>query len=147
MIAVREVETRLRARGGRATRQRRAIYSALAARHDHPTAELLHREIRRRIPELSLATVYRALDVLVRSGLAIRLPDASGVARFDARTEDHDHLRCLGCGRVEDLPASHRPEPDIDRQTASFTVTGYHLELVGYCAGCGVPQAGQGDRP
>jgi Fe2+ or Zn2+ uptake regulation protein len=139
------VDARLRARGGRATRQRRAIYAALAARHDHPTAETLHREIRRRHPDLSLATVYRTLDILVRAGLAIRLPDGAGVARFDARTDDHHHLRCLACGRVSDIEASRRPETFLSHSPESFTITGYHLELVGYCAGCGEPRTGEGD--
>lgn len=140
------IEEQLRALGGRSTLQRRAILGALAARHDHPTAEGLHREIRRRIPGLSLATVYRTLDVLVRAGMAIRLPDATGSARYDARTEAHDHLRCLTCGRVEDLDLPRRPGTIADLNPASFTVTDYRLELVGYCAGCGTPRSGKGEH-
>lgn len=139
-----DIDHRLRSLGGRSTRQRRAVHAALAARHDHPTAEALHREIRGRLPGLSLATVYRTLEVLARAGLAIRLADASGVARFDARTDPHDHLRCLGCGRVEDLMAPRRPDTIADLNPESFTVTDYNLELVGYCAGCGDPRHGQG---
>jgi Fe2+ or Zn2+ uptake regulation protein len=140
-----QVDTALRSLGGRVTRQRRALYATLAARRDHPTAEALYRDLRRRLPDLSLATVYRTLEVLVRAGLAIRLAHASGVARYDARTDAHDHRRCLACGRVEDLEVPRRPGPPADLHHPSFTVTDYHLELVGYCADCGAPSRDRGD--
>src|SRR6058998_2996883 len=92
----------LRRHGRRSTRQRRAVYAALARRPDHPTAERLFHEVRRRIPGLSLATVYKALQVLVRVGAAGRLTDSGGTWRYDARADLHDHRRCLSCGRVED---------------------------------------------
>jgi Fe2+ or Zn2+ uptake regulation protein len=145
MLTARQVDATLRLHGGRTTRQRRMVYAALAASHDHPTAGTLHREIRRRLPSLSLATVYRSLEVLVRAGLAIRLAHASGVARYDARTDAHDHLRCLGCGRVEDLQVPRRPGSPAVPPHPSFTVTDYHLELVGYCAECGAPSRYRGD--
>src|SRR5262249_15590501 len=124
----------LRARGGRSTRQRRAVYRALAARSDHPTAEDLHREARRRLPSLSLATGYCTLDVLARAGAAARIVDACGVAHFDARIDPHDHRRCARCGRLDDVELPHRPERIADIPSPDFTITGYRLELVGTCA-------------
>lgn len=139
------IGSRLRARGGRTTRQRRAIHGALAARHDHPTAEDLHASLKRRLPDLSLATVYRTLDVLVRAGLASRLAQAPGPARYDARVDEHDHTRCLGCGRIDDFDVPRRSDRIADLATAPFSLTGVHLELVGYCAACGLPQRGEGE--
>lgn len=136
---------RLRARGGRTTRQRRAIHGALAARHDHPSAEDLHLALRRRLPDLSLATVYRTLDVLVRAGLASRLAQAPGPARYDARVDDHDHTRCLGCGRIDDFDVPRRGDRIADLATGPFSLTAVHLELVGYCAACGLPPRGEGE--
>ena len=135
----------LRRLGGRSTRQRRAVYAALAGRRDHPTAEDLHREVRRTIPGLSLGTVYKTLEVLVRAGAASRIDHGASVWRYDSRTEAHDHRRCLGCGRVEDLEAEHRPEriDDLRQDAAEFLVTDYRLEVVGFCSDCGA-RAGAG---
>ncbi|HEX9428684.1 MAG TPA: Fur family transcriptional regulator [Candidatus Polarisedimenticolia bacterium] len=131
-----ELDDRLRSHGLRATRQRRAVHAALARHHDHPTAESLHREVRRRMPGLSLATVYKALEALVRAGASGRIVHADGVARYDARTDQHDHRRCLRCGRVEDLELPHRPDRIADIPGGKFSITGYRLELLGHCARC-----------
>jgi Fur family peroxide stress response transcriptional regulator len=130
------LERLLRERGGRSTRQRRALYRALAGRTDHPTAEELHREVRRSIPSLSLATVYTSLDALVRAGAAARIVHADGLAHFDARTDPHGHRRCGRCGRVEDVEIPHRPERIADIPLGDFTLTGFHIELFGTCADC-----------
>src|SRR5262245_60728321 len=111
LIAPEVLDAALRARGARPTRQRRAIFAALSTRHDHPTAETLHRAVRARVPDLSLATVYTTLEILVGAGLAGRLVGPDGVARYDARTDGHDHLRCLGCGRIDDVDRTDRESP------------------------------------
>jgi len=126
----------LRARGARPTRQRRAIFSALSERLDHPTAEALYRGVRRRVPGLSLATVYTTLEVLVEAGLAGRFIGADGVAHYDARTDAHDHRRCLGCGRIDDLDRHGQNERIPMQPSADFQPMGYRIEVTGYCAGC-----------
>lgn len=130
------LDAALRARGSRPTRQRRAIFSALSERLDHPTAETLHRAVRLRIPGLSLATVYTTLEVLVEAGLAGRFVGADGVAHYDARTDEHDHRRCLACGRIDDLDRQGRPDLITLQPSADFRPTGYRIEVTGYCAGC-----------
>jgi Fur family peroxide stress response transcriptional regulator len=135
----------LEAAGWRCTRQRLAVYHELArsaAEHTHPTAEDVYQAVRVTIPSISLATVYKALEALVASGLVTKLSAGDGSARYDARAEDHYHLRCLRTGEVQDLPTSFDPEliakldPDLGRslRERGFQVTGYRLELVGYFA-------------
>jgi Fe2+ or Zn2+ uptake regulation protein len=130
------LEEALRAQGARPTRQRRAIYTALAARVDHPTAESLHRRVRRLVPDLSLATVYTSLETLTAAGLVGRIVGPDGVVRYDARIDVHDHRRCLQCGAIDDLerPAGSRTLETYD--TPGFRATDYHIEIVGYCASC-----------
>lgn len=130
------LEDALRARGARPTRQRRAIYAALAGRIDHPTAETLHRSVRRLVPGLSLATVYTSLETLAAAGLVGRIVGPDGVARYDGRMDVHDHRRCLGCGAIDDLerPAGWSTLETYD--TPGFLRTDYHIEIVGYCASC-----------
>lgn len=135
-----ELKTTLEAAGWKLTPQRAAVYEALRSAEGHPTAEEVYRKVRQGIPTISLATVYKALEALAASGLAAKLADADGTARFDARRDDHYHLRCLRSGAVEDLPTEFDPDliAKLDPELADrlgrrgFRVTGYRLELVGY---------------
>src|SRR5437879_13463180 len=94
----------LAAAGWRFTRQRAAVFEYLRSNNDHATAEQVYEAVRRHISNISLATVYKALEALVDARLANKLPDASGPARYDCRSEAHYHFRCLKTGKVCDLP-------------------------------------------
>jgi Fe2+ or Zn2+ uptake regulation protein len=132
----------LEAAGCRCTRQRRAVYEYLVGIQPyHPTAEDVFRGVKRKVPRISLATVYKALEALDSCGMILKLPaSGDGSARFDARCEPHYHLRCLKSGRVDDLPTAFDPDllarldPDLASRLAAigFQLTGYRLELFGY---------------
>jgi Fur family transcriptional regulator, peroxide stress response regulator len=122
--------------GARPTRQRRVVYSALAERFDHPTAEAIHRAARKRSPGMALATVYTTLDLLVEAGLAARVAGADGTAHYDARIDHHDHRRCLSCGRIEDVERDDRAPRLEPYQRPDFRAVDLRLEIVGYCSGC-----------
>ena len=123
--------------GHRFTGQRAAVFDALYASTAHPTADEIFGVVRGRIPDISLATVYKALEALVSCGLANRLTLGSAPARYDGRTDEHHHMRCLGCGTVRDVEASDLtdPLPELGSPT-DFQLVGYRLELVGYCSNC-----------
>jgi Fe2+ or Zn2+ uptake regulation protein len=124
--------------GQRYTEQRAAVFRYLRSTDSHPTADEVFLEVRQTVPGISLATVYKSLETLVGCGLAVKLAHGDGSARYDGRTDDHHHLRCLGCGRILDL-ASRVASSEVARLEASardFRVTGYILELTGYCAAC-----------
>jgi Fe2+ or Zn2+ uptake regulation protein len=91
----------LRARGLRLTGPRRVILEVLRGTETHPTAEWLHRLVRRRLPRVSLGTVYRTLRLLVAEGLASEIPGPH--ARFDANMAAHHHFTCVRCGRIVDV--------------------------------------------
>jgi Fur family peroxide stress response transcriptional regulator len=126
--------------GWRYTPQRAAVYAYLTHAEDHPTAEEVYRGVKASIPRISLATVYKALEALAASGLVARLSVSDGPARYDARRDDHYHLRCLRSGTVQDLATPFDPDlmtkldPGLasDLERRGFRVTGYRLELVGY---------------
>lgn len=113
-FCVRPLPTDLRAhlesRGIRWTRQREQVYAALCATASHPTAEELHSTLRADNAELSLATIYNALELFTRRGLCRRIspspaPEAranNGI-RYDADTSEHAHV-VTSDGRVMDLP-------------------------------------------
>lgn len=131
----------LEAAGLRCTRQRLAVYGHLLRDvPHHPTAEEVFLAVKAEIPRLSLATVYKVLDALVLSGLIAKLAAHDGSARYDARTEDHYHLRCVRTGAVQDLPTEFDPtlleklDPHLvdHLRDSGFHLTGYRLELIGF---------------
>ncbi len=128
--------------GQRFTEQRAAVFRFLRTTDIHPTADDVFRSVRDQLPGISLGTVYKSLETLVGCGLAEKLSTGSESARYDGRTDPHLHARCLGCGRVYDVLDPVRPEKllDVPVGMPGFAVTGFRLELVGYCNGCGPDQ-------
>ena len=121
----------------RNTRQRQLILEQLQAVTSHPTAVELYELVRRRLPKISLGTVYRNLDLLTRMGMVQKLEYSSGDARFDANTAPHDHLRCVRCGRVDDTmaPPLDLARP-VDDDLHGYQVIGHRLEYLGICPRC-----------
>lgn len=121
----------------RMTTQRRVILEELMKLKSHPTAGELCQIVRHRLPRISLGTVYRNLEILSREGIIQKL-DVGGVEmRFDGDTSNHYHVRCLGCGRVDD--ADMQLIPDIEsaiNAQSDFDILGHRLEFVGYCPEC-----------
>lgn len=120
----------------RQTRQRDAILEYVSRSEDHPTAAQVYTEVRKVLPRIGFATVYRNLRVLSEDGQLqeLRLGD---VTQYDRRTERHDHVICRTCGRLTDVTLPHAEEA-IE---AAATQTGYqierhHTELVGLCPSC-----------
>ena len=128
----------LEANGQRFTEQRAAVYRYLAHTDVHPTADEVFLAVRRDVTGISLATVYKSLETLVGCGLAVKLTYADGSARYDGRTDPHHHARCLACGRVTDISGDVDPAQieHLKQHADGFSVTGYRLELSGYCSAC-----------
>ncbi|HEX6940873.1 MAG TPA: transcriptional repressor [Longimicrobiales bacterium] len=127
----------LESNGQRYTEQRAAVYRHLLQTDRHPTADDVFTAVRAEIADISLATVYKALETLVGCGLAVKLTYGDGSARYDGRTDPHPHARCLTCGAVLDVPGRLDPEALSGLgPVPGFAVAGYRLELVGHCADC-----------
>jgi Fur family transcriptional regulator, peroxide stress response regulator len=127
----------LESKGQRFTEQRAGVYRFLCATTEHPTADEVFTAVRVEIPDISLATVYKALETLVSCNLAVKLTYGDDSARYDARTDEHYHARCLRCGIVQDVEGAHLPASAAHYEyPAGFRVAGYRLEIVGYCENC-----------
>ena len=129
----------LGARGAHLTRQRAAVFDFLSHVEHHPTAEEVYLAGKKKVPRISLATVYKNLEKLVECGAASKLTYGDAAARYDIRTDQHYHTRCLSCGSVRDFDADARGA-ELLRQLApadGFTVKDYRLELLGQCRKCG----------
>ena len=142
-------EAALRDRGLRLTGPRHAVLDVVRGAESHPTAEEVHRLVRRRLPGVSLGTIYRNLRLLVSAGLLKELPGP--YARFDANTRAHHHFMCERCGRIIDVDAA-LAEPQaraLSARVASrtgFSITHERFELFGRCRECQKRSPGPGGR-
>ncbi len=129
------------------TRQRRVILEQIRKVCTHPTADEVYRMVRRRVARISLATVYRNLEMLADRGLIRRLELAGGARRYDGAVQDHYHVRCVRCGRVGDVYAGRlRALEAAFRRASDYTITGFRLELIGLCPRCRRRSAGGATR-
>lgn len=122
---------------GRMTPQRRILLEELRHAKTHPTADELYARVRERLPHISLATVYRNLDLMARHGLIRKLDMVGSQSRYDGMIDLHYHVRCVHCGCVEDVHAS---EDLVNLQKleapSGFRMLGHRLEFTGECPRC-----------
>ncbi|MGD9570877.1 MAG: Fur family transcriptional regulator [Thermoleophilia bacterium] len=127
----------LRARGQRVTPQRLVIAAAIRDLGRHTTAEEVFTEVGRRLPGVSLPTVYATLDLLEDLGLVRRVATESGTAVYDPRTDEHHHLVCRACGAIADVDGSVDHDALLSAaRGAGFTPDGAQVVIRGLCASC-----------
>jgi Fur family peroxide stress response transcriptional regulator len=136
-------ERACRERGLPVTAQRRTVFEMILDREDHPTADQVYEQVRRRLPTISRTTVYRVLDGLVGLGLITRICHPGSAARFDPKVHQHHHLVCLYCERIIDLEEQRLNRvawPDVRRY--GFEIRDYYIHFRGVCARCRKASAG-----
>jgi len=126
--------------GLRCTRQRLALYRALAEHAEHPTAEALFEQSGEDEQTRSLATVYNTLEAFCRAGLAQKIDGQGGPARYDATVHDHLHVRDKTTGDVRDVPddlseqiLDHLPRELIEEleRRVGFSIQRVQIEFQG----------------
>ena len=121
----------------RMTRQRRVILEELRKVNTHPSADEIYEIVRKRLPRISLGTVYRNLEILSDSGDIQKLEPGSSLKRFDGNPSEHFHIRCVRCDRIADVPMLPDLKIDLERVNASdFEIIGHRLEFLGLCPQC-----------
>ncbi len=119
------------------TRQRRVILEEIRNINAHPTADEVYERARRRLPRISLGTVYRNLEILSEWGMIQKLELGGSQKRFDGTVENHYHVRCMRCDSVKDVPM----EPlttfeNAIRRVSDYEIIGSRLEFIGVCPRC-----------
>jgi Fur family transcriptional regulator, stress-responsive regulator len=132
-----QLTERLRKRGLRATSQRLVMHRLLRERNRHLSAEELLDEASSRLPGISLPTVYSTLELFEDLGIVRRVKDGGGRLLWDTRGDDHHHLVCRRCGRVEDIDTPLHLE-GARRSAKRMGFAPDHAEVVvsGLCAAC-----------
>ena len=121
----------------RMTRQREVILEEIRRAKLHPSADEVYEMVRKRLPRISLGTVYRNLEILSELGEIQKLELGGDIKRFDWDPKKHYHVRCLQCGRVDNAPIA--PLREIEDElygTTVYTIIGHRLEFEGLCPRC-----------
>jgi Fe2+ or Zn2+ uptake regulation protein len=136
MVATgRDAAAFLRAHGLRVTPQRVAVVRALRG-HSHPTAEDVWEAVTHQQAGMSPATVYNALGRLEAAGVLTVIFTPEG-RRYDLKTEPHEHIQCLSCGRLDDLPPLGGGRDWLDASVPEgWEQAGWHLMVEGLCPDC-----------
>lgn len=122
----------------RMTKQRKTILKVLKSTDSHPTADWIYEQVKKDIPNISLGTVYRNLNLLVEKGKINVINYANDQSHYDGNTENHYHFRCKKCGNVYDLDLNLF-EKEIDKfvdNNTEFDVDTHRLEFYGICPDC-----------
>ena len=121
----------------RMTRQRKVILEELHKVRTHPSADEVYEMVRRRLPRISLGTVYRNLEILSESGDIQKLEPGSSLKRFDGNPQAHHHIRCVQCDRIVDA------DLDVEikihnghKHSGDFKIIGHRLDFMGICPAC-----------
>ena len=123
----------------RYSKKRDAILELIRSTEIHPSAQWIYEELKPKIPDLSLGTVYRNISSFLREGSVASVGVINGEERFDGRIEPHAHCVCIRCGKVHDLPPL-----DIEALSALIPEkAGFSLDLrktvfYGLCPNCRV---------
>lgn len=126
----------------RNTRQRGVILEILQETAAHPTAEMIYRDARRVIPNISLGTVYRNLNFLRDQGLVREIrPSDGGSSRFEGVHTPHAHFHCRECNGLLDIPLPEGLEKlEITTGEKISRVFAVDLHVIGSCAECAEQQ-------
>lgn len=123
--------------GIKLTHQRTEIYRELMETEDHPNAETIYGNVRKRIPAISLDTVYRTLRLFEQKGIISRVSAAGESMRFDGNTKRHHHFICVECGKVRDFYSDDFNNLIAPEEVASLGMVGsVHVEIRGVCRTC-----------
>lgn len=121
--------------GFKLTPQRIAILDYLEGNKDHPSVDDIYKAVSKKFTTMSVATVYTTLAALKEKGTVLELTVDPDKKRYDPTTENHNHLICISCKRIVDIPGEHQLDlSEIAKQ--NFTVIKSHVEVHGLCPEC-----------
>lgn len=131
-----------RKNGMKVTHQRTEVFRELAGTDEHPNAETIYQQVKKRVPAISRDTVYRALAHLEALGLAAKASAPFRQGRYDANTDPHHHFICTECGLIRDFYSRALGGLPLPKAVESLgRVQSSHVQLRGICAACAEQKA------
>jgi Fur family peroxide stress response transcriptional regulator len=136
-LNIQQFIAKLHEKGYKVTQQRLAVFEFINSRDDHPTADQIHKEIKKKYPTMSLATVYQALHLLKEVGLVQELGFNDKSSRYDPNIKPHINIVCLKCGKIYDYETeSVKKMWSKIVAELRFKPVGQRLDIYGYCDEC-----------
>ena len=120
------------------SQKREAIYDCIKSTKCHPSAEWVYTQLKPNYPDLSLATVYRNINLFKQQKLIITVANVNGQERVDANTDPHTHFICDSCGSVIDVDVDIDNQHNVDKiqDKYGFKVNAFDLLFRGTCEIC-----------
>ena len=135
-VMVSEFVSKSKDLGLKVTPQRTAIYKELAKTDQHPSTEMIYKNIKDYFPNISLTTVYRTLETFEKHGLISVVNQLYNAARYDANLTPHHHIVCVDCKKIEDVFDNSVNYTKIDSKIQDYEVVGYSVLFNGICSEC-----------
>ena len=132
-----DVLNHLREKGVRITETRKAVIDFIIQSHDHPSADMIYQALLPAFPNMSLATVYNKLKVLIDEGFVSELKVRNDTTTYyDFMGHQHLNVICEKCGRIADMDLDL---PDVQQEAADQTgyqITKSQMVVYGICPDC-----------
>ena len=127
----------LRERGVKITPQRRFVIESILNDRTHPSAEDVYNKVKKKLPEISLATVYQTLELLESEGILLKISLPDGKSHYDPFINPHFHFYCEKCGKIEDKEiANTKTLEETITKESNFEIKNYTVLVYGFCKKC-----------
>ena len=119
------------------THQRQVLYETMKTMHGHPSPEEVYARVKKKVPAISLATVYKNIHLFVESGVFSKVSMHHGSLRVEMNDESHHHMVCSKCKRITDIGEKELGlVSKKDKLPGGFLVERYAVDVIGICAKC-----------
>ena len=120
-----------------ATHQRQILYEVMQTMPGHPSPEEVYARVKKRIPAISLATVYKNIHLFVERGVLKEVSMHHGSLRVELNSHPHHHMVCSHCKAITDIKEKDLGVlPTLQRLPGGFQVERYAIDVIGICAAC-----------
>jgi Fur family peroxide stress response transcriptional regulator len=119
------------------THQRQVLYETMKTMHGHPSPEEVYARVKKKVPAISLATVYKNIHLFVESGVFREVSMHHGSVRVEMNGEPHHHVVCSKCRKITDI--GEKELGFVTRRSRlpdGFMVERYAVDVIGVCASC-----------
>jgi Fur family transcriptional regulator, peroxide stress response regulator len=143
MLNTSEFQSLCRKHNLAATHQRRVIYDTVMSMHGHPSPELIYDAVRKKIPSISLATVYKNVRTFLDSGMLREVSMHHGSLRVEPNESEHYHLVCTCCRQITDLDPENLRVRSLTKKRSlkGFQVKRIAVDVLGICATCAAEES------
>jgi len=119
------------------THQRQVLYEVMKTMHGHPSPEEVYARVKKKVPSISLATVYKNIHLFVESGVFSKVSMHHGSLRVEMNDEEHHHMVCSKCKAITDIGEKELGlVSKKDKLPGGFLVERYAVDVIGICAKC-----------